>query len=179
MDCTPTLIRIASRSTRIAPHFHLPLQHGSDEMLAAMRRPYTAADYRTLVKSIRASIEHASIGTDLIVGFPGETDAHFEEMVRLVESLPVSYLHVFPYSDRPGTDAARMAGKVDGDTIRKRGRVLRAIGTQKAAAFRASQCGKTVRALTVDDGRSAVTTNYLKVQLADQRPRNTWVTVTL
>jgi threonylcarbamoyladenosine tRNA methylthiotransferase MtaB len=100
-------------------------------------------------------------------------------MVRFVEALPLSYLHVFPYSDRPGTAATRLPRKVDGDTIRTRGRVLRAIGTAKAAAFRATQSGRTVRALTVDDGRSAVTENYLKVQLQEQRPRNTWITVTL
>jgi threonylcarbamoyladenosine tRNA methylthiotransferase MtaB len=179
MDCTQAIVRLASESPRIAPHFHLPLQHGCDEMLAAMRRPYTSTDYRRLVETIRRSIEHASIGTDLIVGFPGETDEHFDDMVRFVASLPVSYLHVFPYSDRPGTAATQLPRKVDGDTIRKRGRVLRAIGTTKAAAFRTAQSGRTVRALTVDDGRSAVTENYLKVQLDDQRPRNAWVSVTL
>jgi threonylcarbamoyladenosine tRNA methylthiotransferase MtaB len=179
MDCTPDIVRLASESSRIAPHFHLPLQHGCDDMLTAMRRPYSAADYGRLVETIRGSIQHASIGTDLIVGFPGETDAHFDEMVRFVEALPLSYLHVFPYSDRPGTAATRLPRKVDGDTIRTRGRVLRAIGTAKAAAFRATQSGRTVRALTVDDGRSAVTENYLKVQLQEQRPRNTWITVTL
>jgi threonylcarbamoyladenosine tRNA methylthiotransferase MtaB len=179
MDCTPEIVEICARSPRIAPHFHLPLQHGSDEVLEAMRRPYTVAFYRELVGRIRAAMAHASIGTDLIVGFPGERETHFAEMVSLVESLPMSYLHVFPYSDRPGTAATRLSGKVEGNTIRDRGRVLRAIGAVKAATFRASQAGCEMRALTLDDGWSAVTGNYLKVRLDAARPRNTWITVRL
>jgi len=179
MDCTSETVEIAARSARIAPHFHLPLQHGSDEMLAAMRRPYTAAFYRDVVGRIHSAIPHASIGTDLIVGFPGERETHFREMVRFVESLPLSYLHVFPYSDRPGTTASRLPDKVEGNTIRDRGRILRRIGATKAAMFRASQVGRDMRALTVDDGWSAVTGNYLKVRLDAVRPRNTWVCVTL
>ena len=120
MDCTPDLVRIASQSPRIAPHLHLPLQHGSDAILSAMRRPYTTNFYRRLLERIHDAIEYASIGTDLIVGFPGETDEDFDEMVRCVESLPLNYLHVFPYSDRPGTVASGLAGTVDGNTIRQR-----------------------------------------------------------
>lgn len=179
MDCTAEILDIASWSPRIAPHFHLPLQHGSDEMLAPMRRPYTTAFYRDLVSRVRTSMAHASIGTDLIVGFPGERDEHFDAMVRFVESLPLSYLHVFPYSDRPGTAASRLSDKVDGNTIRDRGRVLRQVGAAKATGFRASQAGRAMKALTVDDGWGAVTGNYLKVRLDAPRPRNTWVTVTL
>ena len=179
MDCTPEIVDLAAQSPRIAPHFHLPLQHGSDAMLSAMQRPYTASYYRELVERIHARIPDASIGTDLIVGFPGEQDSHFEEMVRVVDTLPVSHLHVFPYSDRPGTAATKLPDKVDGNAIRDRGRVLRDIGAAKARAFRAAQAGRRVRALTVDDGYSAVTGNYLKVRLEEQRPRNTWVDVTL
>jgi len=179
MDCTPEIIEIAAHSPRIAPHFHLPLQHGSDAMLASMNRPYTAAYYRDLIDRIRASIADASIGTDLIVGFPGERDQHFDEMVRVIESLSLSYLHVFPYSDRPGTAASSLPNKVDGNEIRARGRMLRQIGEAKARMFRASQAGREVRALTVDDGYSAVTGNYLKVRLGAPRPRNTWIRVTL
>lgn len=179
MDCTPEIVEIAARSSRIAPHFHLPLQHGSDEMLAAMRRPYTAAFYRDVVGRIHSAIAHASIGTDVIVGFPGEGESHFREMVRFVESLPLSYLHVFPYSDRPGTIASRLPNKVEGTAIRDRGRILRKLGATKAAMFRESQVGREIRGLTVDDGWSAVTGNYLKVRLDAARPRNTWVLVTL
>jgi threonylcarbamoyladenosine tRNA methylthiotransferase MtaB len=179
MDCTSEIVETAARSPRIAPHFHLPLQHGCDEMLAAMRRPYTAAFYSDVVGRIRSAIAHASIGTDLIVGFPGERETHFSEMVRFVESLPLSYLHVFPYSDRPGTTASRLPDKVEGNTIRDRGRILRKIGATKAAMFRMAQAGRDIRALTVDDGWWAVTGNYLKVRLGAVRPRNTWVRVTL
>ena len=177
MDCTPEIIDVAGRSSRIAPHFHLPLQHGSDPILASMRRPYAANDYRTLVEQIRSRLPHAAIGTDIIVGFPGESDADFRVTYSLLEQLPLSYVHAFPYSDRPGTVAASMPGKVDGNAIRDRGRLLRDLASRKASAFRCSQVGRTLRALTVDDGCSAVTGNYLKLRLDQQRPRNEWVTV--
>jgi threonylcarbamoyladenosine tRNA methylthiotransferase MtaB len=179
MDCTQEIVGLVAQSERLAPHFHLPLQHGSVEMLLAMQRPYTPAFYRDLVERIHALMPQASIGTDLIVGFPGETNGHFNETVRVIESLPLSYLHVFPYSDRPGTVASRLPQKVDGAVIRDRGRTLRGIGAAKARTFRASQSGRQVKALVVDDGWSAVTENYLKVRLEEQRTRNTWTCVTL
>jgi threonylcarbamoyladenosine tRNA methylthiotransferase MtaB len=177
MDCTPELVEIVASSPRVAPHFHLPLQHGSDAVLAAMRRPYSAAFYERLVEGIRARLPHAAIGSDLIVGFPGETAAQFEETRALVRRLPLTYLHVFPYSDRPGTDASAMRGKVDGIAVRERGLALREIGHDMARRFRQANVGTTDRALTVDDGWSAVTPNYLKVRLDRQQPRNVWVQV--
>jgi threonylcarbamoyladenosine tRNA methylthiotransferase MtaB len=146
-------------------------------MLAAMRRPYSAAYYEALVTDIHEQMPHASIGTDAIVGFPGEQPHHFAALRDLVARLPLAYLHVFPYSDRPGTDASRMPGKVDGATIRARGAELRAIGAARAQAFRQAQSGTMRRALVVDDGRSAVTDNYLKVSLKEPRRRNTWIDV--
>jgi threonylcarbamoyladenosine tRNA methylthiotransferase MtaB len=148
-------------------------------MLRAMRRPYLPADYCELTTRIRRVLPDASIGSDVIVGFPGETELHFAEMCDVLERLPLTYLHVFPYSDRPGTPAARMPQKVDGGTIRERGRQVRAIGARMAAAFRHSQVGRERRALTVDDGTWAVTDNYLKVRLEAQHPRNVWVRVRL
>lgn len=179
MDCTAGIVAAAAESPRIAPHFHLPLQHGSDEMLRAMRRPYTTDAYRRLVHLVRERMPHASIGSDVIVGFPGETDRHFAAMRELLERLPLTHLHVFPYSDRPGTVATRLGGKVDGATIRSRGAEVRAIGQQVARRFRESQHGTTRRALTVDDGLSAVTDNYLKVRLPEKRARNEWVMVVI
>jgi threonylcarbamoyladenosine tRNA methylthiotransferase MtaB len=179
MDCTPAIVDLIAGSPRLAPHFHLPLQHGSDDMLRAMRRPYTAAFYRALVERIAGLMPHASIGSDLIVGFPGESDSHFEETRALVADLPLSHVHVFPYSDRPGTEASRRRDKVDGKAIRERGAILRSIGADRSRRFRAAQAGTVRRALTVDDGRSAVTDNYLKVQLAQHEPRNSWISVTL
>jgi threonylcarbamoyladenosine tRNA methylthiotransferase MtaB len=175
MDCTPELIDMVATSPRLAPHFHLPLQHGADEILQAMRRPYASAAYVALVEGIRARLPDASIGSDIIVGFPGEGAAHFEKTEAVLRDLPLTHLHVFPYSDRPGTEASAMQGKVDGATIRERGRRVRAIGQEMASRFRRSQRGTVRRALTVDDGWSAVTDNYLKQKLEAGYPRNTWI----
>jgi threonylcarbamoyladenosine tRNA methylthiotransferase MtaB len=142
-----------------------------------MRRPYTVATYVALVSSIRARIPHASIGSDVIVGFPGESSAHFAETQRVLSDLPLTHLHVFPYSDRPGTDAARLSGRVDGAVVRDRGRCIRDIGHEMATRFRKAQSGSIRRALTVDDGWSAVTDNYLKVKLDRPHSRNEWVDV--
>jgi threonylcarbamoyladenosine tRNA methylthiotransferase MtaB len=177
MDCTADVVARVADSPRLAPHFHLPLQHGSDDLLRTMQRPYTAAHYARLVNDIRARMPTASIGSDIIVGFPGETDEHFEEMCAFLRDAPLTHLHVFPYSDRPGTVAASMAGKVDGATIRSRGREIREIGNEMTRRFRQSQVGSSSRGLTVDDGWSAVTPNYLKVRLDQQQPRNEWVHV--
>ncbi len=175
MDCTESIVDLVAASPRLAPHFHLPLQHGSDDVLRRMRRPYTAAAYQQLVERIRAVMPHASIGSDVIVGFPGETANEFEQTESLLVALPLTHLHVFPYSDRPGTDASAMSDKIDGATIRERGQRLRAIGHQMSTRFRQSQIGKVRRALTVDDGLSAVTDNFLKIRLAEIVPRNQWI----
>lgn len=179
MDCTPDLIALAAASPKIAPHFHLPLQHGADSMLRAMRRPYTAAYYEDLVARIVGLMPHASIGSDVIVGFPGETAALFDEGFSMLSRLPLSHVHVFPYSDRPGTEASRLQGKVDGVAIRDRGRRVRDLGAEMSRRFRQAQQGTTRRALVVDDGWSAVTDNYLKVRLDKRRERNSWVNLTL
>jgi threonylcarbamoyladenosine tRNA methylthiotransferase MtaB len=179
MDCTPEIVGVVASSPRLAPHFHLPLQHGSDDVLRAMRRPYTAVDYRSLIDRIARLMPHASIGTDLIVGFPGETEVQFESTRSLVSDLPLSHVHVFPYSDRPGTEASKLRDKVDGVAIRRRGAVLRDVGARLTREFRARQIGTSRRALTLDDGWSAVTDNYVKVKLPAQHARNEWVVVTL
>jgi threonylcarbamoyladenosine tRNA methylthiotransferase MtaB len=179
MDCTSEIVDLVASSPRLAPHVHLPLQHGSDEMLRAMRRPYTVSYYRGLVDRIRTLMPDASIGSDMIVGFPGETPAHVDETLDVLERLPLTHLHVFPYSDRPGTAASAMQPKVDGRDIRERGRQVRAIGEQMTRRFRESQTGTARRALTVDDGWSAVTDNYIKVRLDEHHRRNEWIDVTV
>ena len=179
MDCTPEIIDLVASAPTLAPHFHLPVQHGSDEMLRSMRRPYTASAYAALIRRIRERLPHASIGSDVIVGFPGESSEHFAETESLLSDLPLTHLHVFPYSDRPGTDASRLEGRVDGAVVRDRGRRIRDLGHRMASEFRRSQQGSTRRALTVDDGWSAVTDNYLKVRLDRQHSRNEWVQVTI
>jgi threonylcarbamoyladenosine tRNA methylthiotransferase MtaB len=177
MDCSPEIVDAVAASPRLAPHFHLPLQHGSDPVLARMRRPYTAMFFHQLVERIHAEMPHAAIGTDLIAGFPGETEDEFEETTELLRDLPLSHLHVFPYSDRPGTEASQLDCKVDGATIRARGAQLRAIGHEMSVRFRRTQHGSVRRALTVDDGLSAVTDNYVKVALEQKRSRNEWISV--
>jgi threonylcarbamoyladenosine tRNA methylthiotransferase MtaB len=179
MDCTPEIIDLVASSQRLAPHFHLPLQHGADEILRTMRRPYTTLAYANLVATIHGRLPHASIGSDLIVGFPGESSAHFAKTEGLLRDLPLTHLHVFPYSDRPGTDAALLAGRVEGAVIRDRGRRLRDLGHEMATRFRQSQQGTIRRALTVDDGWSAVTDNYLKVRLDRRHSRNEWIQVAI
>jgi threonylcarbamoyladenosine tRNA methylthiotransferase MtaB len=179
MDCTEAIVDLMARSGRFMPHFHLPLQHASDRLLAAMRRPYTLDYYRRLVDGIASRLPHASIGSDMIVGFPGETDEDFAANVQYLPSSPLTHLHVFPYSDRPGTDASCMSGKVHGSVIRDRGIELRRIGAQLAASFRAGQVGTERPGLTLEDGTLVVTDNYLKVRIEPGTPRNTRVRVTI
>jgi len=179
MDCTPEIVEMVTASDSLAPHFHLPLQHGSDRVLTAMRRPYTVSQYSALLDRIHRLMPHASIGSDIIVGFPGETDEDVHDMRRTLANLPLTHLHVFPYSDRPGTAASGLTGKVEGAAIRERAREVRAMGEQMTRRFRESQIGTTRRALTVDDGWSAVTDNYIKVRLNRQHARNEWILVDL
>jgi threonylcarbamoyladenosine tRNA methylthiotransferase MtaB len=176
-DCTHEIVERVAASPRLAPHFHLPLQHASDDVLAAMCRPYRFAEYADLVHRIRRRMPHASIGSDVVVGFPGERERDFDELIEKLRSLPLTHLHVFPYSDRPGTAASTLRDKVDGAVIRSRARAVREIGAVMTTTFRRSQVGRRHRALTLDDGRSAVTGNYLKVQLDRQLLRNEWIEV--
>jgi threonylcarbamoyladenosine tRNA methylthiotransferase MtaB len=177
MDCTPEIVDLVARSGRFLPHFHLPLQHASDRLLAAMRRPYTLDDYRRLVDGIHARLPHAAIGSDMIVGFPGETDDDFAANAAYLPASPLSHLHVFPYSDRPGTDATRMRGKVHPAVIRDRGAELRRIGACLAARFRIAHAGSWRPALTLEDGTLAVTDNYLKVRIPPGHARNKRISV--
>jgi threonylcarbamoyladenosine tRNA methylthiotransferase MtaB len=178
MDCTPAVVDlVASSGGRFAPHFHLPLQHASDRMLTAMRRPYTLEYYRGVVEAIHARLPHASIGSDMIVGFPGETDEDFEANLNYLPGSPLTHLHVFPYSDRPGTAATSMREKVDGITIRNRGMRIRQIGAELTRRFHAAQAGTTRPALTLEDGTLVVTDNYLKVRVPPGLARNQRVTV--
>jgi threonylcarbamoyladenosine tRNA methylthiotransferase MtaB len=177
MDCTPDVVDLVARSGRFMPHFHLPLQHASDGVLEAMRRPYTLDCYRRLVDGIHARLPHASIGSDMIVGFPGETDDDFAANIEYLPSSPLTHLHVFPYSDRPDTEASKMRGKVHGAVIRERGTALRRIGNELASRFRAANVGSRRPALTLEDGTLVVTDNYLKLRIPAGRHRNERITV--
>lgn len=180
MDCSREIVDlIASSGGRFAPHFHLPLQHASDRMLALMGRPYTLEYYRALVDEIVEQIPHASIGTDMIVGFPGETGEDFTANLDYLPASPLTHLHVFPYSDRDGTAASMMTRKVDGATIRARGAELRAIGGLLTRRFNDGQRGSIRPGLTLEDGTLVVTDNYLKVRIPPGQPRNARVQVRL
>src|SRR4029079_817374 len=128
MDCPDGVVDLVARSGRFQAHFHLPLQHASDRMLRAMGRPYRLDDYRRLVDRIADRIASPSIGSDMIVGFPGETDDDFAANLEYPPSSPLPHLHVFPYSDRPGTVASGLEKKIGGAIVRERAATLRRIG---------------------------------------------------
>jgi len=153
----------------VAPHLHLPLQSGSDRVLRLMRRPYHTGMYRGLVDRLAAAIPGLGLGADVIVGHPGETDEDFEATLALVGSLPFSYLHVFTYSDRKGTEAARRPGHVPAAVIRERSQRLRRLGREKSHAFRSALVG-SAREVLVLEARdhqtgllSGLTSNYVEV----------------
>lgn len=177
MDCTPEIVDLVASSPSFAPHFHLPLQHASDRMLRAMRRPYELRYYAHLVADIRRRIPHAAIGSDIIVGFPGETVEDFESLITYLDESPLTHLHVFPYSDRPGTPASAMRDRVPAPVVRVRAQRAREASERLSKRFRVSQAGTVHRALTLEDGMLAVTGNYLKVVIPPGRRRNEWVTV--
>ena len=179
MDCTPQVLDVVAGSPRFARAFHLPLQHASARMLAAMRRPYSVDFYTGLVRTIRRRLPDAAIGSDIIVGFPGESQDDFDALCMWLESSPLTQLHVFPYSDRPGTEASRLGNRVEGGVVRDRAAKVREIGRLLTSRFVEAHRGALARALVVDDGTWAVAENGLKVRLNEKRQRNEWVHVRL
>jgi threonylcarbamoyladenosine tRNA methylthiotransferase MtaB len=173
MDFPPDIVE------RVAPHFHLPLQHASNRILRLMRRPYTIERYAEIMDDIRARLPHAAIGSDVIVGFPGETDADFDELTSYLERSPLTHIHVFPYSDRPGTEASVLPDKVHGAVVKARGERLRQISSRLHDRFRAAIAGSTRPALTIEDGSVAMTDNYVRVAAPPGHARNEWIEVTL
>jgi threonylcarbamoyladenosine tRNA methylthiotransferase MtaB len=166
---TPDLLDVVTGSAAIAPHLHVPLQSGSDRVLRRMRRPYTVAMYRALVERLTTAIPRLGLGADVIAGFPGESEADFRDTMAAIDGLPLTYLHVFPYSDRPGTEAARLDGRPAPGAVTERARRLRGLGAAKNLAFRRRLVGRTedVLALHVRDRRSGgllgLTGNYVEV----------------
>ena len=180
MDWSDELIRLVAESPRIAKHAHVPMQSGSDRVLRAMHRKYRPWHYREKILRIRKAMPTAAIGADVMVGFPGETAADFEETRRMVEELPFTYLHVFTYSARPGTPAAAMRDQVPVQVARQRNGVLRELVSEKKLTFMRSFVGQTVEAitLTVFDAEftEALTDNYLKLRLRGRHESNRWIT---
>jgi threonylcarbamoyladenosine tRNA methylthiotransferase MtaB len=178
MDWSAELIQLMAASPRIARHAHVPMQSGSDAVLRRMHRKYRPWHYREKIEEIRAALPNAAIGADVMVGFPGETDSEFEETRRLIADLPLTYLHVFTYSARPGTPAAGMGRQVPAPVARERNRILRELAAEKKLAFMRSFVGQAVQAITLNvfDGESteALTDNYLKLCLRGHHPSNRW-----
>ena len=179
MDWSDELIGLMANSPRVAKHAHVPMQSGSDRVLRAMHRKYRPWHYREKLERIRAAIPTAAVGADVMVGFPGEGNADFEETRLLIEELPFTYLHVFTYSSRPGTPAAGMRDQAPVQVARERNRILRDLAARKKLAFMQSFVGKTVEAITLNvcDGKSteALTDNYLKLLLQGQHQPNQWM----
>lgn len=148
------LLREGEAASALCEHFHLPLQSGSPRILEAMRRPYRAEEFAAAVLQAATLTQGACIGTDVMAGFPGETDEDHRATVALVERLPLAYLHVFPFSPRPGTPAAEMGGAVPGPVVRERVRELLAVSDRKWRAFLAAQAGKELEVVVerVDGG---------------------------
>jgi len=177
MDFSDGLLELMASTPRIAKHVHAPLQSGSDAVLRRMRRWYRARHYAERIRRARALMPEAAIGADVMVGFPGETEADFEQTRALIESLPFTYLHVFTYSARPGTPAAEMPDQVPVRERKRRNRTLRELAAAKNLAFRQSMVGRRLSAVTIEDGRLALSTNYLKIELEQPCPPNRLVEV--
>jgi threonylcarbamoyladenosine tRNA methylthiotransferase MtaB len=167
---TEELVELLVGERRICRHVHVPLQSGADRVLRAMRRPYTARMYRALIERLAGAVPDLGLGADVITGFPTETDAEFEATEALVQALPFTYLHVFSYSDRRGTEAARgPAPRVPPETIRERTTRLRRLGAAKQLGFRRAHVGRELDVLVLDQreretGRLVgLTDNYLEV----------------
>jgi threonylcarbamoyladenosine tRNA methylthiotransferase MtaB len=186
LDVTQDLIDFFASNHRIAPHFHMPLQSASDRILAAMHRWYRAEHYARRVELIHDRLPNAAIGADVIAGFPSESDADHAATLDFITARPFTYLHVFSYSQRPGTKAASLPGQLHGHIIKNRARELRSLADSKSAAFRRAQIGRTLRVLTLRrdpsddlDSTPALSENYLQVRLPVALPPNQFVDATI
>jgi threonylcarbamoyladenosine tRNA methylthiotransferase MtaB len=169
MDVGPALICLVASEPRMAQHFHVPLQSGCDRILRLMNRRYWTKQYAERLLAIHEQIPSAAIGADVMVGFPGETAEDHAASLRFIDSLPYTYMHIFPFSARPGTPASSAAGQVNGRVARERSQEIRAAINAKRQTFLAAQVGRRAPALTLDEqdegARVALTTNYLKIAL--------------
>jgi threonylcarbamoyladenosine tRNA methylthiotransferase MtaB len=185
MDVTEDLIQIFASDGRMARHFHMPLQSGSDRILAAMHRWYRAEHYARRAQLVRELLPDAAIGADVIAGFPGEMEADHQATLSLIDQLPLTYLHVFSFSSRPGTAAAELQNQVAEQVISRRAHELRTLGEKKKAAFQLAQASCTVRALTLHRSgvnasgpwTRAVSSNYLDVRVSGEWPANQFLDV--
>jgi len=172
MDFSDALLDLMAESPRIAKHVHAPLQSGCDRTLRRMHRKYRPRHYADRILKARALMPDAAIGADVMAGFPGETEADFEESRSFIESLPFTYLHVFTYSERPGTPAAQHADAVPIPVRKARNRVLRELAEAKNREFRQRMVGRTLSAVTLHNGGGALSENYLRIELSQSYPAN-------
>jgi threonylcarbamoyladenosine tRNA methylthiotransferase MtaB len=175
-EIEPALINIASDAqSSLCPHFHVPLQSGDNDVLKRMGRPYTGELFAEAITALHRALPDAAIGVDIMTGFPGESDEAFERSCQLIQSLPVTYLHVFPFSARKGTPAAGFSGKVADAQIKARSRRLRELGERKKKDFFLSQVDRTLTVLveTTQDGATGyargLSENYIPVFIPDSR----------
>ena len=173
IECNEALLDVLSASSRICPHFHVPLQSGDREVLERMRRPYTPAHYAEVIGHLRALFPDAALGADVLVGFPGETESQFQNTCQLISRLPLTYLHVFPFSPRPGTAADRLPGRIAGNELRRRAKALRDLDVQKRTAFRERFLGRWMEVLVetqVEPGWwQGTSPNYLQIRFPGTR----------
>lgn len=175
MDFSDDLLELMASEPRIAKHVHAPLQSGSDTVLKRMKRKYRARHYEDRLLRAHTLMPDAAFGADVMTGFPGETDAEFNETYAFIERMPFTYLHVFTYSERPGTPAAEFE-QVPWNVRKERTRILRELGARKNREFRQRMVGRTLSAVTLDNG-TALTENYLKIELAQPHAANELVEI--
>jgi len=169
MDVSPALIRLVAEEPRMAQHLHIPLQSGCNRILRLMSRRYWASQYAERILALRERIPNAGIGADVMVGFPGETDRDHAASAAFVESLPFTYLHIFPYSARPHTPAAASPDQVNGRVAHERAQEIRSLLARKRQTFLQAQVGGKLSAVTLHQSeagaRVALSSNYLKIVL--------------
>jgi threonylcarbamoyladenosine tRNA methylthiotransferase MtaB len=179
MDWSADLLQLFADEPRIARHIHMPLQSGSDAVLKRMFRKYRTRHYESRLQLAHQLMPDAAIGADVMTGFPGETDDEFEETCRFIENQPFTYLHVFTYSERPGTAAASHPGVVSTKLRHERTNRLRELSNRKNLEFRRRMLGKTLPAVTLEQPGMALTSNFLKVELSHPRQSNQAVDVNI
>ena len=173
-ELTRDIIQLVASTDIFCDHFHIPLQSGDDQILSRMHRPYKSSFFRDLIVKINDQVPDAAIGVDILIGFPGETEKAFENTYSLIEKLPITYLHVFPFSSRPGTPAEKYPQKVQQKTIKTRCEKMRRLGNEKKQAFYKKFTGKTIEVLI--EGKKdkstgllkGITSNYIPVHIVDK-----------
>ena len=164
------LVELMAREETFARHFHIPMQSANDGVLSRMRRRYTAAGFRRLVERIAARVPDCGIGTDVICGFPGETDAAFQDTFDALVELPITYIHPFTYSPRPGSESAGFKDDVPSEVKKRRVRALKRLSRDKNRAFRECHLGKVAGVLPEGPDGSGWTDNYIRVELEGNEP---------